>query len=161
MIPAVFGTAGQPLVVGRASRFATTAQRRALTLRDKGCAHPGCGRGPRWTTPHHVVPWAQGGATDLTNLVLLCQAHHRVVHHSDWEIRFRDGVPEFLPPAWLDRARTPRRNHAHGTGPPHPAGPSRDDDPWAPAGATSLPTQRLPQGHRWCEPHDGLPGPQP
>ena len=118
VIPAVFDTSGQPLFVGRASRFTTTAQRHALTLRDKGCAHPGCDRGPKWTTPHHVVPWARGGGTDLTNLVLLCQTHHRIVHHSEWEIRFRDGIPEFLPPAWLDPARTPRRNHVHDTGPP-------------------------------------------
>ena len=29
---------------------------------------------------HHVTHWAEGGGTDLDNLVLLCWAHHRFVH---------------------------------------------------------------------------------
>ncbi|TNC24803.1 HNH endonuclease signature motif containing protein [Amycolatopsis alkalitolerans] len=134
VIPAVLGAKGQPLFLGRASRLAGAAQRHALVVRDKGCAHPGCDRGPKWTTPHHVIPWSQSGPTDLGNLVLLCARHHRMAHHSGWDIRFRHGIPEFLPPSWLDSARTPRRNLAHTLGPPEPACPppvAADDDPWA------------------------------
>lgn len=118
VVPAVFDTTGQPLFIGRAKRLATSAQRHALTLRDRGCAHPGCDRGPKWTSPHHVVPWSRGGSTDLDNLVLLCERHHRIAHHTGWEIRFRHGIPEFVPPPWLDRQRKPQRNVAHGIGPP-------------------------------------------
>jgi Domain of unknown function (DUF222) len=41
VIPAVFSAEGEPLYLGRESRFATLAQRRALALRDKGCTAPG------------------------------------------------------------------------------------------------------------------------
>jgi hypothetical protein len=39
---------------------------------------------------------------------MLCRAHHRLIHHTDWIVRFRDGLPEFLPPAWIDPERKPR-----------------------------------------------------
>lgn len=42
-------------------------------------------------------------------LVMLCGAHHRLMHFSDWVVRIRDGLPEFIPPAWIDPQRTPRR----------------------------------------------------
>ncbi len=29
---------------------------------------------------HHIVHWADGGATRLDNLVLLCRHHHRLLH---------------------------------------------------------------------------------
>lgn len=119
VVPAVFGTDGQPLHLGRSARLASPAQRHALALRDKGCAHPGCDRGPKWCTAHHLIPWERGGSTDLDNLVLLCPRHHRQTHHGGWTVRMRDGIPEFLPPAWLDPDRTPRRNHVHDTAPRH------------------------------------------
>lgn len=118
VVPAILGTDGQPLHLGRTTRLATPAQRHALALRDKGCAHPGCDRTPKWCTAHHVIPWSEGGPTDLSNLVLLCPAHHRLIHHSGWAIRMRDGIPEFLPPSWLDPDRTPLRNHIHDAAPP-------------------------------------------
>jgi len=34
------------------------------------------------------------------------------VHHDGWDVVLaRDGTPEFIPPAWTDPTRTPRRNH--------------------------------------------------
>lgn len=41
-------------------------------MRDKGCLFPGRGVGEPEGHAHHVVPWWQGGRSDLTNLVLLC-----------------------------------------------------------------------------------------
>lgn len=67
-----------PLAVGRGVRLATPAQRRALQVRDGGCAIPGCTIGAAHTEPHHVTPWSLGGATDLDDLVSLCWAHHRL-----------------------------------------------------------------------------------
>ena len=72
MIPAVLGGKGQLLDLGRATRTANPAQRKALILRDGGCAFPGCDRPPAWTDAHHVQWWRHGGRTDLDNLVLLC-----------------------------------------------------------------------------------------
>jgi hypothetical protein len=75
-------TAGrsQPLDVGRASRTVTSAQRRALVVRDGGCVHPGCDRPPRWCDVHHKMPWVLGGETNLDDLELRCRPHHIQVH---------------------------------------------------------------------------------
>lgn len=113
LIPAVLGGHGEVLDLGRGARLATTAQRAALALRDRGCAFPGCTRGPKWCTPHHWRHWADGGPTTLDNLVLLCARHHRHIHHTDWHMRITHGVPEFIPPPRIDPRRTPRRNIAH------------------------------------------------
>ena len=104
--------AGMPLDVGRAKRTVTPAQWAALAVRDGGCAFPGCTRPPAWCAAHHIVHWADGGPTNLTNLVLLCDHHHRAVHHAGWDIVIaEDRRPEFIPPAWIDPDRQPRRNN--------------------------------------------------
>jgi hypothetical protein len=114
ILPAVLDGAGQVLDVGRQRRLFTGPLRRALVLRDRGCAFPGCDRPARWTDGHHITHWTDGGDTTLTNAVLLCRYHHRVIHHGDWQVRLApDGMPEFLPPSWLDPARHPRRNQYH------------------------------------------------
>src|SRR6266511_2691427 len=86
VIPAVLGTAGEPLDLGRAARLVSTAQRRALVLRDQGCRFPGCDRPPQWTDAHHLVPWAHGGPTNLDNLVSPCRWHHTAVHEGGWTL---------------------------------------------------------------------------
>ena len=68
------------LDVGRAERLVTSAQRKAITKRDGCCRFPGCDRAPSQCDVHHVVEWLHGGPTDLSNLVLLCRFHHRVIH---------------------------------------------------------------------------------
>jgi 5-methylcytosine-specific restriction protein A len=58
---------------------------------------------------HHIVPWECGGETKLDNLVTLCRAHHRQIHFTEWIVRIRDGLPEFVPPKWIDVEQRPRR----------------------------------------------------
>ncbi|RAW17836.1 HNH endonuclease [Phytoactinopolyspora halophila] len=102
---------GVPLRVGRTERTVTPGIWTALIARDRGCAFPGCTRPPAWCHAHHIHHWADGGATDLENLVLLCGHHHRSIHHGGWNVRLgHDGHPEFLPPRWFDPDRGPRRN---------------------------------------------------
>jgi Domain of unknown function (DUF222)/HNH endonuclease len=115
ILPAVLGGAGQVLDVGRERRLFAGPQRRALIVRDRGCAFPGCDRPPRWCDGHHIVSWADGGRTDLGNAVLLCGHHHRLVHRSDWRVCINpaDHLPEFIPPAYIDPERKPRRNRYH------------------------------------------------
>ncbi|MGC4768525.1 DUF222 domain-containing protein [Micromonospora sp. DT44] len=114
ILPTVLGGIGQVLDVGRQRRLISGPLRRALVLRDRGCAFPGCDRPPRWCDAHHIRHWADGGDTSLDNAVLLCGHHHRHVHHGDWSVRLGgDGHPVFAPPAWLDPAQVPRRNHYH------------------------------------------------
>jgi hypothetical protein len=100
LIPAVLGSQGEPLDVGRAKRLVTLAIWVALVLRDRHCAFPGCDRPPVMCHAHHIRHWISGGETKLHNLVLLCGHHHRVIHHSPWQVRLHpdDHTPEFLPP---------------------------------------------------------------
>jgi hypothetical protein len=65
-------------------RLATAAIRRAVAVRDGGCVFPSCDAPPSWADIHHIVPWHEGGATDIENLVSLCRHHHGVVHRSGW-----------------------------------------------------------------------------
>jgi hypothetical protein len=116
--PAVLGGEGQVLDLGRSARTATPAQRRALAIRDRGCTRPGCPRGPKWTTPHHVIFWAtQGGKTNINDLALVCERCHQLIHHGGWDIQIHHGVVYWVPPAWIDPHRRPIRNTAHD--PPH------------------------------------------
>ena len=109
LVTALTNRDGNVLDIGRATRTTPTPIRRALTIRDSGCAFPGCGRPPRWCHAHHIHHWANGGPTALNNLVLLCGHHHRLIHHSDWQVRLKpDGRPEFIPPPWIDPSQTPR-----------------------------------------------------
>ncbi|MFI5593963.1 DUF222 domain-containing protein [Amycolatopsis sp. NPDC051758] len=114
LIPAVLGNKSELLDLGRSRRLVPLKLRRALYLRDRGCAFPGCHRPPRHCQGHHIRHWADGGPTDLGNLVLMCAHHHRLLHRSGWEVRIAtDGLPEFLPPVFLDKRRKPRRNNLH------------------------------------------------
>ena len=61
VVPIVMNGAGQPLDVGRATRTIPEGLRRAVTARDRGCAHPGCDRPPSWTEIHHIpMPLSYG-----------------------------------------------------------------------------------------------------
>ncbi|MEV7044948.1 DUF222 domain-containing protein [Amycolatopsis sp. NPDC051061] len=114
LIPAVLGTKSEPLDLGHQRRLVPPGIRRALYLRDRGCAFPGCHRPPRHCQGHHVRHWADGGSTELGNMVLMCAHHHRLLHRSGWQVRIAaDGLPEFLPPVFLDKRRKPRRNNLH------------------------------------------------
>ena len=114
ILPAVLGGASRILDVGRSQRLFPPHLRAALTSRDRGCAWPGCERPPGWCQAHHVISWLDGGDTALNNGVLLCLYHHQQAHSSQWRIRIApDGIPEFIPPSWIDPQQTPRRNHRH------------------------------------------------
>ena len=107
VIPAVLGSLGEVLDVGRTRRLVTAAIWKALVLRDRHCRFPGCRRMPLACDAHHLVHWADGGGTSLDNLVLLCRAHHTLLHDTPWEVRLNpiDRHAEFHPPP--DR-RSPR-----------------------------------------------------
>ncbi len=82
-------TDGSVLDVGRRTRAISPALRRALEHRDGGCRFPGCDR--RLCDAHHVRSWADGGATNLSNTLLLCRHHHRAVHEEGFSMRLAPG----------------------------------------------------------------------
>jgi hypothetical protein len=58
----------------------TTAQRRAVSARDRCCVARGCNRPPAFCDVHHLISREDGGPTTLDNLVLLCRRHHVMWH---------------------------------------------------------------------------------
>ena len=93
ILPVVLGSDSQPLDLGRSRRLFSAGQRRALGLRDQGCAVDDCDAPPGWTEAHHIQPWSRGGPTDLSNGVLLCSFHHHQVHDGRMDVTVHNGVP--------------------------------------------------------------------
>lgn len=93
VVPIIKDSEAEPLSVGRKTRTIPPAMRRALKSRDGGCRFPSCTE-RRFVDGRHIRHWAHGGETSLTNLLLLCRRHHRLVHeggfglHSDSHGRF-------------------------------------------------------------------------
>ncbi|MFR9731656.1 DUF222 domain-containing protein [Saccharopolyspora sp. MS10] len=108
LLPVLLDGESRPLDVGRARRSAPPHLRAALLARDGKCAFPACDPPTGASEAHHVRHWADGGATALDNLVMLCAHHHSVVHEQRWEVELEAGRPVFTPPEWVDRHRTPR-----------------------------------------------------
>lgn len=89
----VKGADGSTVDLGRSQRLVSDKQRRLLTARDHGCRFPGCGN-TRYVDAHHVHYWTDGGPTDMDNLILLCNRHHRLLHHDVFSIH-ADGNGQF------------------------------------------------------------------
>lgn len=71
---------GEPLHLGRKTRDWSTAQRRAIAVRDGGhCRFVGCHHS-HWDI-HHIRTWQDGGPTDIDNGCGQCARHHRMLHH--------------------------------------------------------------------------------
>lgn len=87
---------------GRQSRVLNRRLRRAVHRRDHGmCRFPGCGT-TVWLHAHHILHWADGGPTDLDNLVSLCGFHHRQIHEGGWNVAIIDKAV-----TWCDPDGTP------------------------------------------------------
>ena len=88
--------------------------RRAVTLRDRGCAWPRCGRPAVNCDVHHLRHQANGGETSVANCVLACQYHHDIcIHRHGWQLTLHpDGTTEARSPD----GRRVLRSHA----PPSP-----------------------------------------
>ncbi len=72
--------AGEALSLGRTTRVVRPRLRRYVLGRDGGCTAAGCTSVHRLQA-HHIVPWSEGGRTDVDNLTTLCWFHHHVVVH--------------------------------------------------------------------------------
>lgn len=108
IIPALLGSDGDVIDLGRAQRLVSPAMRKALIARDGGCLTPGCTIPATWTEAHHVNPWSNGGTTSIANSVLLCAYHHHQVHAGRLVIRRASGE-ELIEPTTLLTVRGPYR----------------------------------------------------
>ncbi|MBO0870519.1 MAG: HNH endonuclease, partial [Micromonosporaceae bacterium] len=80
---------------------------------------PACDRAPRYCHAHHPKSWLDGGPTCLANGVLLCSVHHMIIHSGEWQVYIAaDGMPEFIPPPWIDEHQRPMRNNRRPPTPP-------------------------------------------
>jgi len=94
--------------MGRSKRVVSSTLRAALKVRDGHCQWPGCEREASRCDGHHLVHWADGGETNLDNLVLLCKRHHRMVHEGEWQLVRRNGkVVPVAPAVNFGYARAP------------------------------------------------------
>jgi hypothetical protein len=81
-----YSTPSLPLDIGYSDSIPASI-RRAVLLRDRGCAWPRCGRPAAWCDVHHLQHKADGGKTAVTDCVLLCQFHHDVcIHRRGWRL---------------------------------------------------------------------------
>jgi hypothetical protein len=114
---------GHTMFEGRAHRFPTDAQRREVQRRDRSCRFPGCSHAT-FTNVHHLVHWADGGTTDLPNLVTLCDHHHHRVHEGRWQATGNaNGILRFVGPSGRPMTSRPsplwtRRRDPSGLPPP-------------------------------------------
>jgi hypothetical protein len=96
ILPAVLGKKGQLLNLGHDARLFTSAQRKAMEIRDRHCTAAGCTVPARYCHAHHKQPWSAGGPTDLDNGTLLCPFHHHRAHDPRWHITHHpDGTTTF------------------------------------------------------------------
>jgi hypothetical protein len=73
-------TGGQVVSLDSLADQITTAQRRAVSARDRQCLARGCTRPPAFCDVHHLTSRADGGPTTVENLGLLCRRHHVLWH---------------------------------------------------------------------------------
>ncbi|WP_441409035.1 DUF222 domain-containing protein [Arthrobacter sp. 2MCAF15] len=88
---------GAPLEIGRTSYRLTKAQRHWLRLRDGKCPFPGCSNQSLDNEADHLLAWAEGGTTGISNLGQPCPKHHRLKHGSAWT---PTGASNDNPPGW-------------------------------------------------------------
>ena len=109
--PTIIDRNGVPLALGRSRRLASPGQTMALIARDGGCTFPGCTHPPHGATD--TTSWTGSWAVlpILNNLTLLCRYHHTHFLQKGWSCRINaDGLPEWIPPRWIDQDQRPHIN---------------------------------------------------
>ena len=82
--PVVVGAGGVRLFLGRETRLANRAQRRALRVLYRTCTL--CDTAFEHCQIHHVHWFEHGGRTDIDDLLPLCNRHHHLVHEGGWQL---------------------------------------------------------------------------
>jgi hypothetical protein len=107
---------GAPLEIGRASYRLPKAMRQWLRLRDGRCPFPGCNNPSLDNDADHLLAWADGGTTGITNLGQPCRKHHGLKHGSTWT---PTGATKDKPPGWTSPSGRTYASEAQDWEPPH------------------------------------------
>lgn len=105
-----FDEDGNVLDIGKSQRLFSLKQRLAMIARDGDtCAADDCPI-PVWLAEaHHIQAW-NGDNTRVSNGILLCWFHHRLIERGEWNIEIVKGRPRVVPPDWyVSRSYTKHR----------------------------------------------------
>ena len=83
-----------------------------VRARDRACVFPTCQTPAERCDIDHLTAWSQGGTTSLDNLVVLCEAHHRLKHTPGWALT-RNNTSGTL--SWHTPDKTIYQRHPDGT----------------------------------------------
>jgi hypothetical protein len=114
---------GAPLEIGRTSYRIPLAMRQWLRLRDGKCPFPGCSNHSLDNDADHLLAWADGGTTGISNLGQPCPKHHRLKHTTGWRPteagtdkppgwisptgrRYQSEHQDWEPPQWPDQIKS-------------------------------------------------------
>ena len=82
--PVITAEDGTRLLLGRETRLANRAQRRALRVLHRTCAL--CDTPFHHCQIHHIHWYTLDGPTDIENLLPLCDQHHHLFHEGGWTL---------------------------------------------------------------------------
>ncbi|NUU30756.1 HNH endonuclease signature motif containing protein [Arthrobacter sp. C9C5] len=107
---------GAPLEIGRTSYRIPKAMRQWLRLRDGKCPFPGCNNQSLDNEADHLLAWADGGTTGITNLGQPCRKHHRLKHCTAWQ---PTAASMTGPPGWVSPSGRSYPSEHQDWEPPH------------------------------------------
>jgi hypothetical protein len=107
---------GAPLEIGRENYRIPAAMRQWLRLRDGKCPFPGCNNQSLDNEADHILAWANGGTTGISNLGQPCPKHHRLKHNSGWT---PGGASIDQPPGWISPTGRHYKSEHQDWEPPH------------------------------------------
>ncbi|WP_050054605.1 HNH endonuclease signature motif containing protein [Pseudarthrobacter siccitolerans] len=107
---------GAPLEIGRTSYRVSKAMRQWLRLRDGKCPFPGCNNPSLDNEADHVLAWAKGGSTGVSNLGQPCPKHHKLRHSSGWK---PTPASKTEPPGWTSPTGRHYKSEHQDWEPPH------------------------------------------
>jgi hypothetical protein len=127
----------------------------ALLERDRCCVVPGCSATHNLEIDHRVVPFAEGGPTELANLARICHHHHFLKTHEGYSLQGEPGAWVWVHP---DGSR-----HGPGASPCKDvtASPGQGPPPAARHGAGSAPAQRADRPAALVRPAEHAQPPRP
>ena len=105
-------TSGTIVDVGRTRYRPPAGLADLVRARDRACVFPTCQTPAERCDIDHLTAWSQGGTTSLDNLVVLCEAHHRLKHTPGWALT-KEQTTGVL--SWHTPDKTVYQRHPDGT----------------------------------------------